>query len=106
MSKPALSDQKPNLVVRRTAAQPSAAMPATSAPDTPATRSLGSRRNGAAGGRSSGATGGMLAGPRAMALSARPRSSGRRRVLDAALGPQRVQSALDLERRALAHVVI
>src|ERR1043166_6448152 len=33
-------------------------------------------------------------------------SPDRRRVLDAALGPQRVEAALDLERGALAHVAL
>src|SRR5262249_3146270 len=33
-------------------------------------------------------------------------SADRRRVLDAALGPERVEAALDLERRALADVAL
>ena len=46
----------------------------------------------------------MTAGPRPRSSCTCVRSADRRRVLDAALGPQLVQAALDLERRALPDV--
>src|SRR5215467_4476679 len=54
----------------------------------------------------SGTLGGPLSTPMVMIGSGFPASAHRRRVHDAALGPQRVQAARDLERRVLSDVAL
>src|SRR5215831_16674378 len=107
MSKPAVTFQNPNpeatLVRARLARAASTSSHTTAASSTHSAtwvtrlRNLGSRR--------SGALGGPLAAP-GVIIELRRASADRRCVLQPALGPQCVQSARDLERRALADVAL
>src|SRR5215813_11377195 len=107
MSKPAGRFQKPKpdamrlrAKLVRTSSTSSHARPASATHSATWTTSARNR-----GSRSSGTFGAPLSAPRLMAGSPYG-SADRRGVLQAALGPQHVEAARDLERRALTDVAL